>query len=102
MNTPLPFHAFTFPFSFFLSAFTITTTLAHHNHHHRDLLDANGNFLLNGGSYHIIPAFEGNNGGGLELAKTGTETSPPIVVQANSESSKGLPANFWIPIETID
>nr|P09941.1 RecName: Full=Trypsin inhibitor DE5 alpha chain [Adenanthera pavonina] len=62
----------------------------------RELLDVDGNFLRNGGSYYIVPAFRGK-GGGLELARTGSETCPRTVVQAPAEQSRGLPARLSTP-----
>ncbi|XP_054800944.1 trypsin inhibitor-like [Prosopis cineraria] len=88
MKSVLPLHALVF--SLFLLALP-TSNLA------RDqLLDADGEMLRNGGSYYLLPAYSGN-GGGLELAKTVDETCPLTVVQARSETSRGLPATIWTP-----
>ncbi|XP_054782193.1 trypsin inhibitor 1B-like [Prosopis cineraria] len=54
------------------------------------VLDAEGDMLKNGGSYHIVPALSGR-GGGLGLAATGNETCPLTVVQRPSEETDGLP-----------
>nr|P32733.1 RecName: Full=Kunitz-type trypsin inhibitor alpha chain [Prosopis juliflora]AAB21123.1 Kunitz trypsin inhibitor alpha chain [Prosopsis juliflora, seeds, Peptide, 137 aa] [Prosopis juliflora] len=62
----------------------------------QELLDVDGEILRNGGSYYILPAFRGK-GGGLELAKTEGETCPLTVVQARSETDRGLPASIWSP-----
>ncbi|XP_028805577.1 trypsin inhibitor DE5 alpha chain-like [Neltuma alba] len=77
-------------FSLFLFALT-TTSLAH------ELLDMDGEPLNNGGLYYILPVIRGK-GGGLELARTGSDPCPRTVVQARSETSKGWPARLASPI----
>nr|AAB26177.1 Kunitz-type trypsin inhibitor A chain, ACTI-A [Acacia confusa, seeds, Peptide, 136 aa] [Acacia confusa] len=62
----------------------------------KELLDADGDILRNGGAYYILPALRGK-GGGLTLAKTGDESCPLTVVQAQSETKRGLPAVIWTP-----
>nr|8HNR_A Chain A, Kunitz-type trypsin inhibitor [Albizia procera] len=62
----------------------------------KELLDADGDILRNGGTYYIVPAFRGK-GGGLTLAKIGDESCPLNVVQAESETKRGLPAMIWTP-----
>ncbi|XP_028805574.1 kunitz-type trypsin inhibitor alpha chain-like [Neltuma alba] len=87
-NIVLPLHPFIL-FCLFLFALP-TSNLA------QELLDADGDILINGGSYYILPAF-GGKGGGLELARTEGDTCPLTVVQARSETSRGLPAAIWTP-----
>ncbi|KAI9071283.1 hypothetical protein K1719_046758 [Acacia pycnantha] len=62
----------------------------------KELLDADGEILKNGGTYYILPALRGK-GGGLTLAETGDESCPLTVVQARSETKRGLPAMIWTP-----
>jgi len=50
--------------------------------------DMYGNIVRNGGRFHILPYI--TNGGGVERAKTGTETIPLSVVQSPFETSKGI------------
>ncbi|KAI4347378.1 hypothetical protein L6164_008194 [Bauhinia variegata] len=72
--------------SFFLFAFATADTV----------LDTDGNRLLNGGIYYILPAFRGM-GGGLALTRVGRETCPRTVVQSFSELSNGLPVRISTP-----
>ncbi|TKY45594.1 Kunitz-type trypsin inhibitor KTI1 [Spatholobus suberectus] len=58
------------------------------------VLDTDGDPLLNGGTYYVLPVIRGK-GGGNRTSKTGNETCPLTVVQ--SPLDKGYDKNF-IPI----
>ncbi|KAK0578887.1 hypothetical protein LWI29_017758 [Acer saccharum] len=57
------------------------------------VLDINGEKLLAGTDYYILPVVRGR-GGGLTLASTGNETCPLDVVQERNEVENGLPVIF--------
>ncbi|XP_054779650.1 trypsin inhibitor DE5 alpha chain-like [Prosopis cineraria] len=59
--------------------------------------DIEGNDLINGGTYYILPRIWAL-GGGLKLAKTGNETCPLNVVQSPSEIDNGLPWRIASPL----
>ncbi|TKY66247.1 Kunitz-type trypsin inhibitor KTI1 [Spatholobus suberectus] len=62
------------------------------------VLDTDGDPLLNGGTYYVLPVIRGK-GGGIELAKTGNETCPLTVVQ--SPLDKGLPTRISSPYRIL-
>nr|P83036.2 RecName: Full=Trypsin inhibitor; Short=LTI; Short=LlTI; AltName: Full=Kunitz-type trypsin inhibitor LlTI; Contains: RecName: Full=Trypsin inhibitor alpha chain; Contains: RecName: Full=Trypsin inhibitor beta chain [Leucaena leucocephala] len=64
------------------------------------LVDLDGDPLYNGMSYYILPVARGK-GGGLELARTGSESCPRTVVQTRSETSRGLPARLASPYRIL-
>ncbi|XP_054779556.1 trypsin inhibitor DE-3-like [Prosopis cineraria] len=61
------------------------------------VLDIEGNYLINGGTYYILPHIWAL-GGGLKLAKTGNETYPLSVVQSPFETDNGLPWRITSPL----
>ncbi|KAI9092552.1 hypothetical protein K1719_027680 [Acacia pycnantha] len=89
MKTLLLLHSLVLSLCFLL-AFT-TTALAKDSYSY--IRDVQGEVLNNGGLYYIFPVHAGN-GGGLELARTGSEKCPRTVVQSPSDTSKGLPARL--------
>ncbi|XP_027335229.1 trypsin inhibitor DE-3-like [Abrus precatorius] len=60
------------------------------------VLDIDGNPIVNGAAYHILPAIWAV-GGGIAYAKTGNETCPLTVVVENSEVDPGLPIKISSP-----
>ncbi|QCE11211.1 kunitz-type trypsin inhibitor KTI1-like [Vigna unguiculata] len=62
------------------------------------VLDSDGNFLDNGGTY-FIRQFILQNGGGVHSAITGNETCPLSVVQNPRSSANGLPVRISSPIK---
>lgn len=92
MKTATSQHLHALILCLFLLAFTTTTTLGQGGL----VLDSEGKPVINGDEYYILPVMRGR-GGGLELAKTGSERCPLTVVQARSELSHGLPARLSSP-----
>ncbi|XP_054779698.1 trypsin inhibitor DE-3-like [Prosopis cineraria] len=62
------------------------------------VLDSEGNELINGGTYYILPHIWAL-GGGLRLAKTGNETCPLSVVQSPFEVDNGFPWTIRSPLK---
>ncbi|RDY09284.1 Kunitz-type trypsin inhibitor KTI1, partial [Mucuna pruriens] len=60
------------------------------------VFDTNGEPVINGGTYYVLPVIRGR-GGGIERALTGNETCPLTVLQSPNELSKGLPIRFSSP-----
>ncbi|KAG5027490.1 hypothetical protein JHK82_023340 [Glycine max] len=65
------------------------------------VFDTEGNPIRNGGTYYVLPVIRGK-GGGIEFAKTETETCPLTVVQSPFEVSKGLPLIISSPFKILD
>ncbi|XP_054781851.1 trypsin inhibitor A-like [Prosopis cineraria] len=62
------------------------------------VLDIEGNYLINGGTYYILPHIWAL-GGGLKLAKTGNETYPLSVVQSPFETDNGCGSGLLLKKE---
>ncbi|CAA7043116.1 unnamed protein product [Microthlaspi erraticum] len=57
------------------------------------ILDTDGNTVVGGHSYYLIPAVPGK-GGGLGLAGRGDKKCPLDIVQESSEENNGIPVRF--------
>ncbi|RDX65764.1 Kunitz-type trypsin inhibitor KTI1, partial [Mucuna pruriens] len=64
------------------------------------VVDTDGDYLRNGGTYYVLPVIRGR-GGGIEQALTGNETCPLTVVQSPLEVSKGLPLIISSPFRIL-
>jgi hypothetical protein len=60
---------------------------------HPDVVDAEGNPVLVGAEYYVLPAVDGS-GGGLTLKMRVNNSCPLYVAQEDSEKSRGLPVVF--------
>lgn len=58
------------------------------------VVDADGNPIVSGLTYYILPAVYGPFGGGFKLAQTGNSDCPLTVLQDYSEAFRGLPVKF--------
>nr|CAA56343.1 Kunitz trypsin inhibitor [Glycine max] len=66
------------------------------------VFDTEGNPIRNGGTYYVLPVIRGK-GGGIEFAKTETETCPLTVVQSPFEGlQRGLPLIISSPFKILD
>ncbi|GJY33231.1 Kunitz trypsin inhibitor 2-like protein [Tanacetum coccineum] len=66
------------------------------------VLDTDGNLLVNGASYYILPAIS-YRGGGVKLTPTTlNQTCPLDVSQENNNELDGLPLTFLPAIPNID
>ncbi|KAI4346216.1 hypothetical protein L6164_013285 [Bauhinia variegata] len=86
MKSPMLLNA-SFFFFFVLLATTLPSTRA------KNAFDTDGNPIISGQSYYIIPV-NTNSGGGPTLSQTGDDTCPLTVVQDADTSSTGLPARL--------
>ncbi|XP_028797075.1 trypsin inhibitor DE-3-like [Neltuma alba] len=59
-------------------------------------VDTDGNNIINGGYYYILPVVWGP-GGGVDIASTSNETCPLSVVQTSSELFNGSPIRISSP-----
>ncbi|KAK4269867.1 hypothetical protein QN277_022967 [Acacia crassicarpa] len=64
------------------------------------VVDVNGDPVINGGTYYILP-YIWALGGGVGLAKTGNETCPLTVVQSRAEVDNGLPWRISSPLRIL-
>nr|P81365.1 RecName: Full=Trypsin inhibitor 1B; AltName: Full=ETIB [Erythrina variegata]AAB24755.1 ETIb=Kunitz-type trypsin inhibitor [Erythrina variegata, var. Orientalis, seeds, Peptide, 176 aa] [Erythrina variegata]prf//1903155B trypsin inhibitor ET1b [Erythrina variegata var. orientalis] len=64
-----------------------------------ELVDVEGEDVVNGGTYYMLPGIEGD-GGGMEGAKTGRETCPITVVQSRNDVSNGEPITIESPFRS--
>ncbi|XP_014492684.1 trypsin inhibitor A-like [Vigna radiata var. radiata] len=86
------------PSTFFFSLFLLSIFTSNLPSAAADVVtDRDGDALMNGGTYHILPLF-GVRDGGVELAATGNETCPLTVVQSRtSKIFRGLPVIISSP-----
>ncbi|KAI4346217.1 hypothetical protein L6164_013286 [Bauhinia variegata] len=87
MKSPMLVNATFFFLFVFLLATTLPSTKA------INLIDADGNAMVSGLSYYMIPVANGN-GGGITLGQTGGDTCPLTILQDADSSSTGLPVKL--------
>ncbi|CAL0328668.1 unnamed protein product [Lupinus luteus] len=83
--------------SFLLFAFTATLPLAFSDEEVEQVVDVNGNPIIPGRKYYILPAIRGAQGGGLKLRQTRGSSCPVTVLQNSLEVGNGVPVKFTIP-----
>ncbi|CAH8359358.1 unnamed protein product [Eruca vesicaria subsp. sativa] len=74
--------------------FVLTAVLAATANAGRPVLDTDGDFILDGGSYYVLPIF---SGGGLTLSPRGGNQCPLYIGQEDSDVNRGIPVKFSNP-----